>query len=334
MRARSRSTTRRAATLWTRPAEVAPPARRRVTTDISYPKSRSRTRRPVWASTSFMSSSRGFSIASSIALRVISWKTIRFTGTDGLRTSSTCQEIASPSRSSSVARYTSLASARAAFSSLTTSLLLVGHDPDRLEVVVHVDREPADVGIGDALRHFLGAARQVADVTLARLDGELTAAEEALDGARLRRRLDDHERFGHDVLSALAAGSRSAARRGSLAPRTPPGRSSGRHVVPRQRPPCQTARLGPLQERRLTCVRAPRHQPRSEGDHRLPEPLRRDRAVADHLRRDRSAHRFLPPRRLAAVHRRAPRVATAGSTSHWSSSGASSPRCSATRSAT
>ena len=35
MRARSRSTTSRAATLWTRPADVAPPARRRATSDIS-----------------------------------------------------------------------------------------------------------------------------------------------------------------------------------------------------------------------------------------------------------------------------------------------------------
>jgi hypothetical protein len=36
--------------------------------------------------------------------RVISWKTMRWTGTRGLSTSSRCQAIASPSRSSSVAR--------------------------------------------------------------------------------------------------------------------------------------------------------------------------------------------------------------------------------------
>ena len=43
-------------------------------------------------------------MASSMASRVISWNTIRFTGTLGFSTSSTCHEIASPSRSSSVAR--------------------------------------------------------------------------------------------------------------------------------------------------------------------------------------------------------------------------------------
>ena len=43
------------------------------------------------------------SSARSIASRVISWKTMRWTGTLGLSTSSRCQAIASPSRSSSVA---------------------------------------------------------------------------------------------------------------------------------------------------------------------------------------------------------------------------------------
>ncbi len=57
-----------------------------------------------------------------MAAWVISWKTIRFTGTFGLRCSTRCQLMASPSRSSSVARYSSLASLSAARRSLTTCL--------------------------------------------------------------------------------------------------------------------------------------------------------------------------------------------------------------------
>ncbi len=44
-----------------------------------------------------------------MAGRVISWNTMRLTGTVGASTSSKCQAIDSPSRSSSDARYTSLA---------------------------------------------------------------------------------------------------------------------------------------------------------------------------------------------------------------------------------
>ena len=65
---------------------------------------------------------RGLFTAWSMADAVISWKTIRFTGTFGLSCSSRCQLMASPSRSSSVARYSSLASLSAARSSLTTCL--------------------------------------------------------------------------------------------------------------------------------------------------------------------------------------------------------------------
>ncbi len=61
-------------------------------------------RRLSWASTRPRSRSRQLATASSIAERVISWKTMRFTGTVGLSTSSRCQLMASPSRSSSVAR--------------------------------------------------------------------------------------------------------------------------------------------------------------------------------------------------------------------------------------
>ena len=47
---------------------------------------------------------RGLLTAWSMAALVISWNTIRFTGTFGFRYSRRCQLIASPSRSSSVAR--------------------------------------------------------------------------------------------------------------------------------------------------------------------------------------------------------------------------------------
>ena len=61
-------------------------------------------RRVSWASTSGMSRSRHSRTARSMAGSVISWNTIRLTGTRGLRISRRCQEMASPSRSSSVAR--------------------------------------------------------------------------------------------------------------------------------------------------------------------------------------------------------------------------------------
>ena len=48
--------------------------------------------------------SRGLATERAIASRVISWKTIRLTGTFGFSSSSRCQAMASPSRSSSVAR--------------------------------------------------------------------------------------------------------------------------------------------------------------------------------------------------------------------------------------
>jgi hypothetical protein len=47
---------------------------------------------------------RGLATAAWMAGLVISWKTIRLTGTFGLIVSRRCQAIASPSRSSSVAR--------------------------------------------------------------------------------------------------------------------------------------------------------------------------------------------------------------------------------------
>ncbi len=80
-------------------------------------------RRVSWASTSFWFSSRGLATAAWIAALVISWKTIRLTGTLGLSTSCRCQAIASPSRSSSVARKSSSDSLRSAFSLETWDFL-------------------------------------------------------------------------------------------------------------------------------------------------------------------------------------------------------------------
>ena len=61
-------------------------------------------RRVSWASTIATSRSRVVLAARWMASLVISWKTIRLTGTLGWSTSSRCHAMASPSRSSSVAR--------------------------------------------------------------------------------------------------------------------------------------------------------------------------------------------------------------------------------------
>ena len=58
-----------------------------------------------------------------IASRVISWNTMRRTGTFGSSTSDRCQAIASPSRSSSVASSTSEAPLRCFFRAATTFFL-------------------------------------------------------------------------------------------------------------------------------------------------------------------------------------------------------------------
>jgi hypothetical protein len=116
MRSRSRSTTRRMATDWTRPAESCGMIFFHSTGDTSYPYSRSSTRRVWYASTIPASTSRGLATARWIASGVISWNTIRRAGTVGLSSSSRCQAMASPSRSSSVARKSSSTSFRAALS--------------------------------------------------------------------------------------------------------------------------------------------------------------------------------------------------------------------------
>jgi len=75
-------------------------------------------RRVSCASTRESSSSRVSARASRILVLVISWKTIRLTGTWGFSTSSRCHEMASPSRSSSVASRRRSTSLSRAFSSL------------------------------------------------------------------------------------------------------------------------------------------------------------------------------------------------------------------------
>ncbi len=80
-------------------------------------------RRVSWASTMRWLSSRGLATAARIASLVISWKTIRWTGTLGRRTSWRCHAMASPSRSSSVARKSSSDSASNCLSFLTWAFL-------------------------------------------------------------------------------------------------------------------------------------------------------------------------------------------------------------------
>ena len=141
MRARSRSTTMRTATLCTRPADAAwpRPNTRHSTGDVSQPTMRSSLRRPSCASTSFMSRSRGCSSASRIAFGVISWNTMRFTGTVG------CEHLEHvPADRLALAilvgREDELVGALQRRLQLGDDLLLVGgHDVAGVEVVVGVD---------------------------------------------------------------------------------------------------------------------------------------------------------------------------------------------------
>ena len=146
MRARSRSTTMRTATLCTRPADAAwpRPNTRHNTGDVSQPTSRSRMRRPSCASTSFMSSSRGLSSASRIACGVISWNTMRFTGHLRLQH---LEHVPADRLALAilVGREDELVGVLQRLLQLGDDLLLVGvHDVHDVEVVVGVDAgEPA-----------------------------------------------------------------------------------------------------------------------------------------------------------------------------------------------
>ena len=109
--------------------------------------------------------SRGFAIACRIAPLVISLKTMRLTGTLGLSSSKRCQAMASPSRSSSVARMSSSASLSSFLSLVICDFLSVGHEVERLEVVVDVDAEPRPRLALVLGRHRVAlGVRQVADV--------------------------------------------------------------------------------------------------------------------------------------------------------------------------
>lgn len=123
IRSRSRSTTSRVATDCTRPADSFGMTFFQSTGETSKPYRRSRMRRVSWASTRRWFSSRGLATASWMAALVISWNTIRCTGTLGLSTCWRCHAMASPSRSSSVARKSSSDSARSDFSLLTWDFL-------------------------------------------------------------------------------------------------------------------------------------------------------------------------------------------------------------------
>ena len=80
-------------------------------------------RRASCASTRRRSSSRHSSTARAIAAGVISWNTMRLTGTVGDSTSERCHAIDSPSRSSSVARYSSSALFKSFLRFATTDFL-------------------------------------------------------------------------------------------------------------------------------------------------------------------------------------------------------------------
>ena len=118
---------RRTATLCTRPAERLGRTRRQSTGESLKPTKRSSTRRACCASTRLRSIWRGCSMADRMAGFVISWKTMRcaFAGSS-LSTSARCQEMASPSRSSSEASQTVSVFLAAARSSLTTCTLSAG----------------------------------------------------------------------------------------------------------------------------------------------------------------------------------------------------------------
>ena len=120
----SRSTTKRTATDWTRPAESPGLTFFQRTGDISNPTTRSKILLACCASTKFWSICRGFSTAFKIAFLVISWKTILFVFSSfNFNSWARCHAIASPSRSSSEASQTMSVFFTAAFSSATNFFL-------------------------------------------------------------------------------------------------------------------------------------------------------------------------------------------------------------------
>ena len=149
-------------------------------------------RRVSCASTRRSSMSRVSPSARSIAGFVISWNTIRRTGTFGFSTWTRCQAIASPSRSSSVASSSCVGRLELRLQVAHDRLLLRVDDVERLEVVVDVDAEPRPRLLLRGGRNLRGALREVADMADRRLD-HVVLPEVPRDRLRLRWRLDDHE---------------------------------------------------------------------------------------------------------------------------------------------
>ena len=229
-------------------------------------------RRVSCASTSAMSRSRGLATASSIAARVISWNTMRFTGTRGDSTSSRCQRdrFALAVLVGGEVDLARVLQQRLEFADLL--LLRLRDHVQRLEVVVDVDAVTRPllglVGLGD----LLGAAGQVADVADGGLH-EIVVTEEARDGAGLGWGLDDDKGFGHDSFSSVGR------RRRGL---------SNAEFTERDHVACS-----PMST--LLDARRPARD------------LRNDRSDPGGFRRIGPADWLLPPRRLAALHRRAAR---------------------------
>ena len=119
----SRSITRRVATDCTRPADRPYLTFFQRSGESLYPTILSRSLRACWAFTRFSSISRGCLIPSHIAFFVISLKvTLRVLSSGSPRSSFKCHEIASPSRSGSVARYIASLSAARLLSSFISAL--------------------------------------------------------------------------------------------------------------------------------------------------------------------------------------------------------------------
>src|SRR6185436_7094 len=211
MRSRSRSTTSRVATDCTRPAERRGMTFFQSTGETSNPYSRSRMRRVSCASTRRSSMSRVSSRARRIASRVISWKTMRRTGTFGFSTSEVpCNRLA---LAVFVRREQEHVRVAELLPEVGHDALLVGvDDVVRVELVVDVHPELA-VALALLLRNVARAVRQVADVADARLH-DVIAAQVAGDRPRLGGGFDDDE-AGHwpnRVTTASRAASRAGER--------------------------------------------------------------------------------------------------------------------------
>ena len=101
---------------------------------------------------------------------MISLKTIRCTGTFGLRTCSRCQAIASPSRSSSVASNSSLAASSFLLQLRDFGPLVGRHHVDRGEITVDVHRESVPGLVLVLLRRFGPLPGRSANVADTRVD--------------------------------------------------------------------------------------------------------------------------------------------------------------------